>query len=163
MAARPITPAGYARLERELSDLWHRERPKVVNEVSEAAALGDRSENAEYIYGKKRLREIDRRVKYLTELLDKLTVIDPEANASDRIDFGALVTVEDEEGRVRTFHIVGEDEVDAKKGHISMKSPMGKALLSRREGDEVLVQRPAGEIEMIVVSVKYCAPSLSSP
>lgn len=155
MAPRPITPEGYARLEKELADLWHQERPKVVHEVSEAAALGDRSENAEYIYGKKRLREIDRRMKYLTELLKKLTVIDPPKNASDRVDFGATVTVEDEEGRVRTYQIVGEDEVDAKNGRISMHSPVGKALLKRKVGDEVLVQRPAGELEMIVVALKY--------
>ena len=157
MAARPITPQGYARLERELQDLWHQERPKVVNEVSEAAALGDRSENAEYIYGKKRLREIDRRMRYLTELLKKLTVIDPAANASDTVDFGAIVTTEDEEGRVRTYQIVGEDEVDAKQGRISMQSPMGKALLRRKVGDEVLVQRPAGELEMIITELRYAA------
>ena len=155
MAARPITPDGYARLERELQDLWHQERPRIVNEVSEAAALGDRSENAEYIYGKKRLREIDRRMKYLTELLKKLTVIDPAKNGSDRVDFGATVTIEDEEGRVRTYQIVGEDEVDAKNGRISMHSPVGKALLKRRVGDDVLVQRPAGELEMVIVSLEY--------
>ncbi|MEO1336290.1 MAG: transcription elongation factor GreB [Myxococcota bacterium] len=155
MAARPITPAGYARLERELQDLWHKERPKIVNEVSEAAAMGDRSENAEYTYGKKRLREIDRRMKFLTELLKKLKVIDPADNASDRVDFGATVTIEDEEGRVRTYTIVGEDEVDAKNGRISMRSPVGKALLKRKVGDDVLVQRPAGEIEMTLIELKY--------
>ena len=155
MTARPITPDGYARLEAELQDLWHRERPKIVNEVSEAAALGDRSENAEYIYGKKRLREIDRRMKFLTELLKKLTVVDPVANASDRVDFGATVTIEDEEGRIRTYQIVGEDEVDAKKGRISMRSPMGKALLKRKVGDDVLVQRPAGELEVIITELRY--------
>ncbi len=155
MVHRPITPGGYARLERELTDLWHQERPKVVQEVSDAAALGDRSENAEYIYGKKRLREIDRRMKFLTELLKKLTVIDPALNASDRVDFGAKVTIEDEEGRVRTYQIVGEDEVDAKQGRISMQSPVGKALLKHRVGDEVLVQRPAGELEMIITALSY--------
>ena len=155
MANRPITPEGYARLESELTDLWHQERPKVVQEVSDAAALGDRSENAEYIYGKKRLREIDRRMKFLTELLKKLTVIDPARNASDRVDFGAKVTIEDEEGRVRTYQIVGEDEVDAKRGRISMRSPVGKALLKHRVGDEVLVQRPAGELEMIITALSY--------
>ncbi len=155
MAARPITPAGYARLEGELQDLWHRERPQIVNEVSEAAALGDRSENAEYIYGKKRLREIDRRMKFLTELLKKLTVIDPVSNASDRVDFGATVTIEDEEGRVRTYRIVGEDEVDVKKGRISMQSPMGRALLKRKVGDDALVQRPAGELEVVITDLRY--------
>ena len=155
MANRPITPEGYARLEKELQDLWHQERPRIVQEVSEAAALGDRSENAEYIYGKKRLREIDRRMKFLTELLKKLTVIEPAKNASDRVDFGAKVTIEDEEGRIRTYRIVGEDEVDAKQGRISMRSPVGKALLKHKVGDEVLVQRPAGELELIITDLQY--------
>ena len=152
---KPITPAGYAKLEKELNQLWHQERPRVVQEVSDAAALGDRSENAEYIYGKKRLREIDRRVKYLSGLLDKLDVVDPAAVRSDRVEFGATVEVEDEEGRVVRYQIVGEDEVDAKNKRISMKSPVGRALLGRRVGDDVLVQRPAGEIELIVTAILY--------
>ena len=152
---RPITPAGYARLDKELQDLWRDERPRIVQEVSDAAALGDRSENAEYQYGKKRLREIDRRVRYLSNLLERLTVVDPKDNAQDRVDFGATVTIEDEEGRVRTYQLVGEDEVDAKQGRISMKSPMGKALLNKREGDDTVVQRPAGEMELIVTKIAY--------
>mgnify|MGYP001146660840 CR=1 FL=1 len=92
---RPITPAGYAKLDDELQRLWRQDRPKIVQEVSDAAAMGDRSENAEYIFGKKKLREIDRRVKYLSQLLDRLTVIDPASNAQDRVDFGATVTIED--------------------------------------------------------------------
>ncbi|HJL41383.1 MAG TPA: transcription elongation factor GreB [Myxococcales bacterium LLY-WYZ-16_1] len=153
--SRPITPEGYARFEKELQRLWHEDRPKIVQEVSDAAALGDRSENAEYIFGKKKLREIDKRMKYLSELLERLTVIDPAANAKDRVDFGATVEVEDEEGRVRTYQIVGEDEVDAKAGRISMKSPVGKSLLNQREGDNVLVDRPAGEIELVIRSITY--------
>lgn len=153
--SRPITPEGYARFEKELQRLWHEDRPKVVQEVADAAALGDRSENAEYIFGKKKLREIDRRMKYLSDLLEKLVVIEPAANAKDRVDFGATVDVEDEDGRKRTYQIVGEDEVDAKTGRISMKSPMGKALMNRRPGDVVLVDRPAGELELEIQAIRY--------
>lgn len=153
--SRPITPQGYARFEDELQRLWRQDRPRVVQEVADAAAMGDRSENAEYIFGKKKLREIDRRVKYLSELLEKLTVIEPASNAKDRVDFGATVKVQDEEGRVRTYQIVGEDEVEAKEGRISMKSPMGKALMNQRKGDLVVVQRPAGELELEVLSITY--------
>lgn len=152
---RPITPEGYARLDKELRDLWHVERPRIVQEVSDAAALGDRSENAEYVFGKKKLREIDRRVKYLSGLLDRLDVIDPKKNAKDRVDFGATVTAEDEDGKVRKYQIVGEDEVDAKAGRISMKSPMGKALLNRRVDDDVLVERPAGDLELMITRIDY--------
>ena len=154
-SARLITPTGHAKLEKELTDLWHRERPRIVQEVHDAAALGDRSENAEYIYGKKRLREIDRRVRYLSNLLDKLKVVDPKTNAKDTVDFGATVTIEDENGKVRTYQIVGEDEVDAKQGRISMVSPMGKALLGKKIGDDTVVTRPAGEIEVIVTELVY--------
>lgn len=152
---KPITPAGYAKLEKELETLWHEERPRVVREVSDAAALGDRSENAEYIYGKKRLREIDRKVKYLSNLLESLQVVDPKQICSDRVEFGATVEVEDEEGRRVIYQLVGEDEVDAKQKRISMKSPVGKALLGKRVGDEVLVVRPAGEVELIVMAIRY--------
>lgn len=152
---RPITPAGFAKLEKELSELWHRERPRIVQEVADAAAQGDRSENAEYTYGKKRLREIDRRVRFLNGLLKRVTVVDPKSNAKGTVDFGATVTVEDEEGRVRTYQIVGEDEVEAKEGRISMMSPMGKALLGKKVGDDALVFRPAGEIEVIIKSLRY--------
>ena len=154
-AKRPITPRGLERLEQELSDLWHRERPRVVQEVAEAAAHGDRSENAEFIYGKRRLREIDRRVQFLTRALETLEVIDPASNAKDTVDFGATVVVEDEEGNPRTYQIVGEDEVDARAGRISMKSPMGRALLGRREGDDTVVQRPAGDLELTLVRIEY--------
>lgn len=154
-AERFITPDGHARLNKELQDLWHRERPRVVQEVHDAAALGDRSENAEYVFGKKRLREIDRRVKYLSNLLNRLKVVDPKDNKKDTVDFGATVTIEDEEGRVRTYQLVGEDEVDAKLGRISMKSPMGKALLNKAVGEDALVNRPAGEIEIVITKLVY--------
>lgn len=152
---KPITPAGYARLEKELNQLWHHERPRVVQEVSDAAALGDRSENAEYIYGKKRLREIDRKVRYLSGLLDRLQVIDPRNVSSDRIEFGATIDVETEDGDSVTYQLVGEDEVDAKNKRISLKSPVGRALLGKRVGDDVLVNRPAGEIELVVTAIRY--------
>lgn len=153
--SRPITPDGYRRFEDELQRLWHGDRPKIVQEVSDAAALGDRSENAEYIYGKKKLREIDRRIRELSLLLDKLTVIDPKTQRSDKIQFGATVEVEDEDGQARTYMLVGEDEVDGKLGRISMVSPIGKALLNKRVGDNVLVVRPAGELELTITRIRY--------
>jgi transcription elongation factor GreB len=153
--SRPITPAGYKRYQEELHQLWHVDRPKIVQEVADAAALGDRSENAEYIYGKRKLREIDRRIRFLSELMDRLVVVDPKEVTTDRIKFGATVVVEDEEGESRRYQIVGEDEVDPKAGRISPVSPIGKALLNRRKGDSVLVNRPAGELELTVVEIRY--------
>ncbi len=161
MSSRPITPQGYAKFEKELQQLWHVDRPKIVEEVADAAAMGDRSENAEYIFGKKKLREIDRRMKYLSDLLDKLTVIDPTQQKKSTVDFGATVDVEDENGVKKTYSIVGEDEVDAKRGRISMKSPVGRALVGKRPGDAVLVDRPAGEIELEVIRLRY--ESLPAP
>ena len=152
---KPITPSGYQRYADELQELWHGERPRIVAEVSDAAALGDRSENAEYIYGKKKLREIDRRIRYLSELMDKLQVVEPSSQKSDKVMFGATVVVEDEEGARKEYQIVGEDEVDAKTGHISSKSPIGKALSGKRVGQTVLVSRPAGEIELAIVEIRY--------
>lgn len=150
-----ITPTGYQTLQDELHRLWHQERPKVVNEVSEAAALGDRSENAEYIYGKKRLREIDRRIRFLSGRIERLKVVDPTAQKSNRVEFGATVTTEDEEGARRVFSIVGEDEVAPKVGWISMQSPIGRALWRKTVGDEVEVQRPAGELYLEIVDIQY--------
>lgn len=152
---RPITPAGWQRYNEELQNLWHAERPKIVQEVSDAAALGDRSENAEYIYGKKKLREIDRRIRFLSELMDKLEIVEPKAMKSDRVRFGATVSVENEDGEKKRYQIVGEDEVDAKHGKISNKSPLGKALMNKKVGDIVVVQRPAGDLEVEVVEVVY--------
>src|SRR5437773_3455092 len=108
---RPITPEGYKRYQEELNQLWHVDRPKIVQEVSDAAALGDRSENAEYIYGKRKLREIDRRIRFLSELMDKLEVVEPRAMTCDRVKFGATVEVEDENGARKRYQIVGDDEV----------------------------------------------------
>jgi transcription elongation factor GreB len=150
-----ITPEGARRLSDELVRLRTVERPKTVHEVADAAAQGDRSENAEYIYGKKRLREIDRRLNFLAKRLDNAVVVDPKAQRGDKVFFGATVEVEDEAGARSTYVIVGEDETDSAKGRISWRSPVGRALLGKKAGDVVLVRRPAGETEIEVVSVRY--------
>jgi len=152
---KPITPEGYAKLRAEMDTLWHVDRPKLVNEVADAAALGDRSENAEYIFGKKKLREIDKRIRYLSILLDHLTAVTPLSMKSDRVRFGCHVTVADENGKERTYQVVGEDEVDAANGRISMKSPLGKALMDKKVGDIAAVVRPAGDIDVEIVKLEY--------
>jgi transcription elongation factor GreB len=131
-----ITPEGAKKLARELDQLKTRERPKVVDEVATAAAEGDRSENASYIYGKKRLREIDRRIRFLTKRLEAARVI-TETHDGDLVFFGAWVTVEDEAGARREYRIVGEDEVEPREGRISWRSPLGRALLKKCAGDPI--------------------------
>lgn len=153
-----ITPDGYKRLVDELTELATVERPKVVREVSDAAAEGDRSENAAYIYGKRRLREIDRRMGFLQRRLEHVQVVKSDEQQKGVVRFGAFVTVEDEDGDERVFHIVGVDEVDAKKGDISWKSPVGRALLGKKVDDEVRVRWDAGERELVVVDISYEAP-----
>jgi transcription elongation factor GreB len=150
-----ITAAGFARLEAELHQLWREERPKVTREVSEAAALGDRSENAEYIYGKKRLREIDRRLRYLSKRLDALTVVKEAPERSDRVYFGAWVTLEDGGGEELTVRLVGPDEFDAAAGLISIESPLGRALLGKRVDVTFSFRRPVGEVEYTIVRIRY--------
>ena len=150
-----LTPAGAKQLSDELNRLMSVERPKVVREVAEAAAQGDRSENAEYIYGKKRLREIDRRVRFLTGRLDAAVVVRQEELGGDVVRFGAVVVVADEEGQRKTYRLVGPDESDPASGKLSFQSPMGQALMKRRVGDVVMVRRPAGEIELEIVSLSY--------
>ncbi len=153
---RYITRAGAERLHKELRQLLNVERPKVTAEVSAAAAQGDRSENAEYIYGKKRLREIDRRLRFLQKRLDTSIVVDPrEQTDTGRIFFGATVELEDEDGKVTTYQLVGPDETDTRGGLISIESPVGKALLGKRKGDAVTVLRPRGEIELVVLDIRY--------
>jgi transcription elongation factor GreB len=152
---RFISPSGYANLREEIERLWKIERPKVTHEVSEAAALGDRSENAEYIYGKKRLREIDRRLRYLSKLLDSLTVVRFDPSQRGRVFFGAWVTLEDEEGREVRYKLVGPDELDVHSGKVSVDSPMGRALLGKRVDDEVTVQRPKGRGIFTVLDIAY--------
>lgn len=151
-----ITLEGYRRLAAELDNLQRVERPRVCNEVTEAAAQGDRSENAEYIYGKKRLREIDKRLAFIQARLDLLKVVDPrESEGSQQVFFGATVTVEDENGKRSTYQIVGEDELDAKGTRISINGPMASALLKKKVGEVATVKRPAGEVDVTVVKVTY--------
>jgi len=150
-----LTPEGAKKLSDELRRLMSVERPKTVQEVAEAAAQGDRSENAEYIYGKKRLREIDRRVRFLTKRLDNAVVVKPGEQTGDVVRFGATVEIEDEDGNRKKYLLVGPDESDPAQGKLSFQSPIGRALLKRKVGDVVVVQRPAGEIELEIVSVHY--------
>lgn len=152
-----ITRVGAERLHGELRNLLNVERPKVTAEVTAAAAQGDRSENAEYLYGKKRLRQIDSRIRFLTRRLDACTVVTPsEQTDTSRVFFGATVTLQDEEsGKRTTYQIVGPDEIDASGGRVSMDSPVGKALIGKKKDDEVTVMRPRGEIELVIVDIKY--------
>jgi transcription elongation factor GreB len=158
MAPRYITPEGFRRLAEEHGRIWTVERPRIVAEVEAAAALGDRSENAEYIYGKKKLRELDRRLRFLSERMDDLTVIDPRPDARGRAFFGAWVTVEHEDGAARTYRLVGPDEFDVSRGLISVDAPLGRALLGKGEGDAVVVQRPAGATEITIVAIAWAPP-----
>jgi transcription elongation factor GreB len=149
------TPAGAQRLRAELDKLWLEERPAVTRAVAEAAAMGDRSENAEYIYGKRRLREIDRRVRHLRERLDGLKVVSDPPSDRGRVFFGAWVTIEDARGAVRRHRIVGPDEFDLEPGYVSMDSPLGRALLGRHIGDELDVKLPAGVLAVVVTAIEY--------
>ncbi len=150
-----ITPDGYRRLEEELDYLWRVERPQVTQQVAEAAAMGDRSENAEYIYGKKRLREIDSRVRFLRKRLDGMTVVDQLPTDQSRIYFGAYFELEDEAGELHRYRLVGPDEFDPKRGWISIDSPMGRAVLKKTLDDELTVALPKGEATFIVTDVRY--------
>lgn len=153
-----ITPQGARNLRQELDYLWREKRPEVTRKVSEAAALGDRSENAEYIYGKKQLREIDRRIHYLAKRLDNLHVVDRTPDDQEKVFFGAWIKLENEQGEVSQIRIVGADEFDVKKGWISLNSPMAKSLLGKRKGDEVKVSRPRGDTELVILDINYQSP-----
>lgn len=153
-----ITPEGARRLREELDHLWRVERPQVTQAVAEAAAQGDRSENAEYTYGKRRLREIDRRVRFLRKRLDGMTVVQAPPADRSRVFFGAWVEVKDPAGRRHRYRIVGPDEFDAAPGYVSMDSPLGRALLGRRLDDEVTVKLPAGEQALVVSAIGYPPP-----
>ena len=155
MASSYITAEGAKRLRDELERLWKVERPAVTQQVADAAALGDRSENAEYIYGKRRLREIDRRVRFLAKRLDDLVVVTEAPGDPSRVFFGAWVTLEDEDGEEVTYRIVGPDESDVDKGWISMEAPVARALLGKRDGDDVTVRRPKGDITYTIVAIRY--------
>ncbi len=150
-----ITPEGHKRLGKELTYLWRTRRPKVVKAVSEAAAMGDRSENAEYIYGKKLLREIDSRMRFLQKRLDELTIVDRKPADTSKVFFGAWVEIEDEEGNTFEYRIVGPDEINPEKNYISIDSPMTKALLGKTEDDEVVVKKPNGTSEFVITAVRY--------
>lgn len=150
-----MTPAGAAKLQEELRDLKYNERPKLVETISWAAANGDRSENADYIYGKRRLREIDKRIEFLLKRIELTEIVDPTKVKSDKILFGATVTIIDEDEKKKTYTIVGVDEIDLDKGHISWKSPIASALLNKKEGDFATVHSPKGEREVEIIKIKY--------
>jgi transcription elongation factor GreB len=150
-----MTPAGYDRLRAELKSLVEVERPEVVRTVSWAASNGDRSENGDYIYGKRRLREIDRRVRFLIRRLENSEVVHSAGRDTDQVFFGATVTVRDKSGTLRSVAIVGLDEVDTARGRISWISPMAKALIKAREGDTVTLRTPGGTEELEIIKVEY--------
>ncbi len=150
-----ITPQGAEKLRKELQQLIQVERPQVVETVSWAASNGDRSENADYIYGKRRLREIDNRIRFLTSRLELAEVIDPQLIQESKVVFGATVTIINEEEQCMTYQIVGEDEIDVKLGKISWKSPMAKALLGKKVGDEVKIEKPQSEEYATIETLQY--------
>ena len=150
-----ITPAGAQKLKDELEQLLVKERPKLVETIAWAASNGDRSENADYIYGKRRLREIDKRVRFLHKRLDIAEIVDPEKQSADKVLFGASVTCRDEDSEVKVYKIVGIDESDAKNFCVSWNSPIGKALLQTKVGDVVVVKTPKGEDEIEVMKIEY--------
>lgn len=153
--AKYITAEGERQLKAELHQLWKVERPQVTQSVSEAAAMGDRSENADYIYGKRRLREIDRRVRYLSKRLDEVTVVSQAPDDTGRIFFGAWVTLEDDAGSEHRYRLVGPDEIDPKRGYISIDSPMARALLGKRVDSDIDIQTPSGRGEYTVLAIDY--------
>ena len=150
-----ITRAGWQALDQELKFLWKEERPKVTQAVSDAAALGDRSENAEYIYGKRRLREIDRRVRFLTKRLEALKIVDYSPSQEGKVFFGAWVELENEQGEVKQYRIVGGDEFDPAKHWISIDSPVARALIGKQVDDEIQVDTPSGKITLYINKIWY--------
>ncbi len=150
-----ITPQGAKKLRDEANNLWRVVRPEVTKQVSAAAALGDRSENADYIYGKKRLREIDKRIRYLTKRLDNLEIVDRVPDNQDTVYFGAWVRLEDESGEISVLRIVGADEFDTTLGWISLDSPMAKGLIGKKKESTILVVLPAGNAELFILDVSY--------
>ena len=152
-----ITAEGQARLKAEFEQLWRQRRPEVVRALAAAAAEGDRSENAEYQYRKKELREIDARLKYLTTRLEEVKIVEPVRSGDGRVFFGSWVEVVDGEGVERCFRIVGADEADAARGWISVDSPVARALLGKAEGDAVAVRLPGGETTLEIIEVRYAA------
>ncbi|MGR5064590.1 transcription elongation factor GreB [Photobacterium sp. DNB22_13_2] len=155
MKTNLITREGYDKLKRELDFLWKEDRPEVTKKVTWAASLGDRSENADYQYNKKRLREIDRRVRYLRKRLEQVKVVDYSPQQDGKIFFGAFVEIENDEGETKAFRIVGPDEIYGRNDYISIDSPMARALLKKEVDDEVEVNTPAGKKEWFVNSIRY--------
>lgn len=153
-----ITPEGEKALRDEVFQLWKVERPVVTNTVHEAAKNGDRSENGDYIYGKRRLREIDSRVGFLTKRLEQLTVVNHTPTEQDKVFFGAWVTIEDELGEQKAYRIVGPDEFDLSQNKLSMDSPLAKALLGKKLGDEVVFKAPGGDQELYIEAISYQQP-----
>lgn len=150
-----ITPEGFQKLRDEYHHLLHKDRPKVVETVAWAASNGDRSENADYIYGKRRLREIDRRLKFLTGRLEAAEVVDPKSINANKVLFGATVTITDEDGVQAVYQIVGEDELDPKQGKISWRSPLAKGLLGKSLDDEATIEKPGGHEMVVIESIEY--------
>ena len=150
-----MTPAGFKRMQQEMHNLRTKIRPEITQTVAWAAANGDRSENADYQYGKRRLREIDRRLEFLTKRLESAHVVDPLAVACDHVKFGATVTIADEDGNERTYTIVGIDEIDLSKGRISWASPIANALMRAKVGDSITFQAPKGKQELEVLAIHY--------
>ena len=150
-----ITPEGEKVLRDEVFQLWKVERPQVTNVVHEAAKNGDRSENGDYIYGKRRLREIDSRVRFLTKRLEQLTIVHDTPSNQDKIYFGAWVTLEDENDEETTYRIVGPDEFDLSLKKLSMDSPLAKALLGKNLGDDIIFKTPEGDKELYIAAVSY--------
>lgn len=155
MKTRLITREGFDRLKAELDYLWREERPEVTKKVTWAASLGDRSENADYQYNKKRLREIDRRVRYLTKSLEQLRIVDYSPQQDGKVFFGAWVEIENDEGDLKRFRIVGYDEIFGRKDYISIDSPMARALLKKEVGDAATVETPLGPARWYVNAIDY--------
>ncbi len=155
MAANLITREGYDGLKRELDELWRKKRPEVTKKVSWAASLGDRSENADYQYNKKLLREIDRRVRYLRKRIEHVQVVDYSSEQAGVVFFGAWVNIENEDGDEKKFRIVGGDEIYERKDYISIDSPMARALLKKQVDDEAIVQTPSGNMVWFITSINY--------
>lgn len=158
-----ITPAGAARLRAELEQLWRHERPAVTAQVAAAAALGDRSENAEYIYGKRRLREIDRRVRFLRSRLEGMRIVDQAPRDRHRIFFGARVTLAADSGERLSYRIVGPDELDMGSDHISMDAPLGRALLGKALDDEIEIELPGGARRYLILAIEYASADSAAP
>jgi transcription elongation factor GreB len=155
MSVNYITPDGFRKLQDEFRQLFHEERPKLVETVTWAAGNGDRSENGDYIYGKRRLREIDKRLKFLRDRIESAQVIDPAQVKSEKVVFGATVSILDEDGHAKSYQIVGEDEIEPGANKISWKSPMAKALLGKARGDEIEIHRPAGALIAEITEILY--------